>query len=516
METVIEVAGLVLLIGVVRAATRRIRVPEPIGLLVVGIALSFVPGVPSYWIAPDAVLMVVLPLLLYGAAFTASLPDFRANLLPIGLLSIGLTLFTVVTVGLVAHAIVPGLPYAAAFALGAIVAPPDAVAAVSVGRQVGMPSRVVVLLEGESLFNDAAALTAYQVAVGAAVGGSIDAFGAGGTFLLAALGGAAVGAVAALALVWVRSKIADPLSDTTFSLLAPFVAFAPAEQIHASGLVAVVVAGLYLGHRSPTVMDASARIVSRSVWKVIDYLIGGAVFVLIGLRLPDVIAGLSGYTVAQLVWISVIVVLVVVVSRFAWVFATAYLSPLVNRKEQAPPWQQPAQVAWAGMRGVVSLAAAFALPVGEHGFPQRDLVLFLTFVVIATTLLGQGLSLPAVVRRLQLPSTEPVEHSKQEAAAHDAVASAASARLDELLDEQDLPPEVVERLRQRVERWQVFADNPAHEHDDESAADTYRRIRQQLLAAERAEIIRMRDNGDLAEPVFARLQRELDLEEASL
>lgn len=526
METVVEVVGLVLVVAVVRAVARRARLQEPLLLLAVGIGFAFVPGLPDYRLEPEFMLVVVLPLLLYAAAFTTSLSAIRANLRPILLMSVGFTLFTTVAVGYVAYALIPGLTLATGLVIGALVAPPDAVAAVAVGRAGGMPRRVVTILEGESLFNDAAALTALSVAVAAVVGGSVGVLGGAGEFLLASVGGLAVGWLVGWVLVRVRRRIAHTMSDTVLSLLAPFVAYLPAEAVGASGLVSVVVTGIHLGHRAPRVMDAQARLVARSVWQVIEYVLVGLVFVLIGLRLPDIIDGLGAYPAGLVISASVAVVVTVVVSRFLWVFPAAYLpqwlSRRVRERDPAPPWQLPALVSWAGMRGVVSLAAALALPMATNSgapFPQRALILFLTFVVIVATLFGQGLTLPALVRRLRLPVTDSADQAEQEATAQRAAAAAGLRRLDEILAAEDPPADVVQRLRERAQRRVTLAGDPDRVPDTDGAASpavVYRRLRRQMVAAARERILTMRDEGLLDDEVFFEVQRELDLEEASL
>lgn len=517
--------GVVLLVAVMQGAARRAGLQAPLLLVVAGIVLSEVPGVPEVRLDPTVMLLVVLPLLLYAAAFNTSVPAFRANVRPIMVLSVGLTLFTTIVVGYVAHLVVPGLPLAAGMVLGAVVAPPDAVAATAVGRRVGMPRQIVTMLEGESLFNDAAALTAYRVAVAAVVGGSFTAWGAVGQFVLAAVGGLVVGLVVAWLVGWVRARITNPLSDTTLSLLAPFLAFLPAEELHASGLVSAVVVGLYLGHRAPVLMDATARLISTSVWKVIQYLLEGTVFLIIGLQLADIVDGLGAYSPWTLAGMSAAVVGVVVVSRFAWVLPTAYLPALLTRRvRERPPWQQPVLVSWAGMRGVVSLAAAFALPLAADAgppFPRRDLLLFLTFIVIAATLLGQGLTLPALVRRLGLPGPDPARDNLQEATAQHAAATAALRRLDELLTDGDPPPGVPERLRdgaehRRLAAWERLGRGRDAAGRIEPPSAAYRRLRRAMLTAERQEFVRMRDQGRLDEDVLRRIQRDLDLEESAL
>jgi CPA1 family monovalent cation:H+ antiporter len=523
MDVVFEVTALIFVVAVVRAAARRIRLPEPVLLLIVGVGLAYLPGFPDYRLPPELMLQVGLPLLLYAAAFTTWLPALRANARPIALMAVGYTLFTTVVVGFLAHLLIPGLPLAAGMVLGALVAPPDAVAAVAVGREAGMPRRVVAILEGESLFNDAAALTALKVAVAAVVGESFGLGDAVGRFLLIGAGGLAVGWGVAWLLAKVRARVENPMSDAMLSLLAPFLAYLPAEAVGASGLVSVVVTGLYLGHQAPRLMDAQARLVAHSFWQVIEYVLVGVVFVVIGLRLPDIVAGLDRYSTGLLASVSVTVVATVVISRFVWVFPAAYLPPLLSRRvrerDPAPPWQLPALVSWAGMRGVVSLAAALTLPATTAGgapFPQRELLLFLTFVVIVATLLGQGLTLPALVRRIRPPADDDAAHVEQEALAQRAAAVAGLERLDEILERENPPPEVVQRLRQQAERRLTLALAGGAEVEREPPAVTYRRLRRQMLEAARARLIELRDKGELDQDAFLHVLREIDLEESSL
>src|SRR6266545_2117648 len=434
----------ILLIVVVAAGTvaaRRLRLEPSILLVLVGVILSMIPGVPEFRLDPQIVLVLILPPLLYAAAFQTSLPAFRANLRPILLLAVGLTLFSTVVVGLVAHAVIPGLGLAAALALGAILAPPDAVSATAVARRTG--------------------LVAYRVAVAAAVSGVFSPAELSWRFALASVGGAVVGLAVALAVDWLRRRIDDPIIDNTMSLVAPFAAYLPAEVIGASGVLAVVVTGLYLGYQAPVTMTAASRLVSKSVWKVVEFLLQGTVFTLIGLQLREVLAGLRGYDPAVVVVAALAVAGAVVGVRFVWMFPVAYGTRLLarSREDTAPrSWREPLVVSWAGMRGVVSLAAAFALPLTVRSgapFPQRDLLLFLTFVIIGVTLVGQGVTMPALIRRLAIPGPDPTTDALQEASAQQQAASAALERLEALLRSERVPPPgVAEQLQRRIQ-WEL-------------------------------------------------------------
>ncbi|MDL5159883.1 Na+/H+ antiporter [Actinomycetospora termitidis] len=552
---VAAVVGLVIVTALVRAAARRTGVPDPIALLLVGVALSYVPGLPDYRIDPDLVLVVILPVLLYGAGFAASLPAFRIHLRPILLLAVGLTLVSTLAVGAVAAALVPGLGFAAACALGAVVAPPDAVAATAVARTIRLPRRVVALLEGESLFNDAAALTALTVAVAAVTSGALSFPAAAGRFLLVALGGVAVGGVVGLAVGWVRRRVLHPYTDVVVFLVTPFVVYLPAEELGVSGLVAVVVAGLYLGHRSTTIMEPGARVVTGAVGTATTWLLEGMVFLLVGLQLRAVVAGISGMAFVAVAGATVAVVVTLVVVRFAWVVLTEQVLGTALRRRHAS-WTESLLTSWAGMRGAVSLAAVLTLPIA---FPQRDLIVFVTFVVILVTLLGQGLTLPLLARRMPGTHHEDVEEAKEEARARRLAADAALECLEEIEREDPGREKVVEQLRRRVnnrmdaasealeaasdafdaeggaegagrggavESVPAVSEEEDHEseptaardrdRDREGTRETYRRYGQAMLVAERTRLLALRDSGTLGEEAFVRLQHELDLEQAAL
>jgi CPA1 family monovalent cation:H+ antiporter len=520
----------ILLIVVVAAGTvaaRRLRLEPSILLVLIGVVLSLLPGVPAFHLDPQIVLVLILPPLLYAAAFKTSVPAFRANLRPILVLAVGLTLCSTLVVGLVAHQVVPGLPLAAAFALGAILAPPDAVSATAVARRTGLPRRIVTVLEGESLLNDATALVAYRVAVAAAVSGAFSPAEVTWRFALASVGGAAVGLAVALVVGWLRQRVDDPIIDNTMSLVAPFAAYLPAEAIGASGVLAVVVTGLYLGHQAPLTMTAASRLVTDSVWKVIEFLLQGVVFTLIGLQLREVLAGLRGYDPVEVAVAALAVTGAVIGVRFAWMFPAAYGTRLLARSRyETPPrsWREPLVVSWAGMRGVVSLAAAFALPLVVRSgapFPQRDLLLFLTFVVIGVTLVGQGATMPALIRRLRLAGPDPTTDALQEASAQHQAASAALERLEALLRSEPVPPGVAEQLRQRAEgrtlaAWERLGSPTTGSQGFPTPSAAYRRLRREMLAAEREVLVRLRDDGRLDQEVQRKIQRELDLEEATL
>jgi Na+/H+ antiporter len=524
-----DVMPLLLLVAgsaAVAAAARRTPVPAPLLLVAVGLVVSYVPGVPDYTLDPDVVLPLLLPPLLYTSATDSSYLDLRAQLRPVALLSVGYVLFATFVVGWAVYVIVPGLPLTAALVLGAVVAPPDAVAATAVARRVGLPSRITTILQGESLLNDATAITAYKVALAAAIGEGATWAGGIGEFLLAAVGGVGVGLVLMAPLHWLRTHLREALLQNTLSLLIPFVAYAVAEQVHASGVLAVVVVALYLGHRAWEV-DFATRLQEEAVWKMVAFVLESAVFALIGLQLPVVLKGLGEYKGVDAVWYAAAVFLVVVAARFVWVFPAAFLprilSARIRSREESPTWRGPVITAWAGMRGVVSLAIAFSIPLTVHGggpFPQRNLILFLTFTTVIGTLVVQGLTLPPMIRLLRFPGRDPQAETLAEANAQAQASRAAERRLDALLsDERNaLPPPLADRLREVLERrrnavWErLGAVNPV---TGETVDDTYRRLSREMISAERSVFVKLRDGRYIDDEMLRTLLRRLDLEEAA-
>jgi monovalent cation/hydrogen antiporter len=521
-QILLLVAGAAAVAGV----ARRFGLSAPLLLVLAGLAVSYLPGVPPYELDPRIALYLILPPLLFAAAWQSSLINIRQNLRAIGLLSVGLVLFTTVVVGLAVHAVLPDMPLAAAFALGAIVSPPDAVAATAVGRTVGLPRRLITILAGESLVNDATALTAYRVAVTAATVGSFSLLEGAGEFLAAAVGGLLVGWLLAVVVEALLKHLHDPVLENTVVLLTPFVGYAAAEELgwdsyHGSGVLAVVAAGLYLGHRSPRRQTAATRLQGTEVWRVIEFLLESVVFALIGLQLTAVVDGLAGRSSREVLIAAAVALGATIVARFVWVYPATYLPrriPSIRARDPSPPWQYPTVLAWAGMRGVVSLAAAYALP---PDFPERNLILFLTFVVVIGTLLLQGLTLPKLIRRLGVIGREEQQDMIREAGAQHAAANAALQRLDaEVAADGEVPEDVVSRLREKAELRQFGAwERLGGQGGGGSAVPptvSYRRLRRAMIQAEREVFIDMRDRGEIDEEVLSRLQRELDLEESIL
>ncbi|WP_404793777.1 Na+/H+ antiporter [Streptomyces tendae] len=523
-----DVMPLLLLVAgsaAIAAAGRRVPVPVPLLLVAVGLAVSYVPGVPDYTLDPHIVLPLLLPPLLYTAATDSSYLDLRAQARPVALLSVGYVLFATFVVGCAAYLIVPGLPLTAALVLGAVVAPPDAVAAAAVARRVGLPSRITTILQGESLVNDATAITAFKVALAAAVGEGATWAGGIGEFLIAAVGGVGVGLVLMVPLHWLRTHLTEALLQNTLSLLIPFVAYAVAEQVHASGVLAVVVVALYLGHRAWEV-DFATRLQEEAVWKMVAFVLESAVFALIGLQLPVVLKGLGEYEGIDAAGYALAVFLVVAVARFVWVYPATFLPRLsarVRAREGDLSWKGPFVIGWAGMRGVVSLAIAFSIPLTVHGgepFPERNLILFLTFTTVIGTLVVQGVSLPPLIRLLKFPAHDVQAQTLAEANAQAQASRAAELRLDELLaDERNaLPGPLADRLRMVLERrrnavWERLGQ--VNSVTGETVDDTYRRLSREMISAEREVFVRLRDGRYIDDEMLRTLLRRLDLEEAA-
>ncbi|WP_405841378.1 Na+/H+ antiporter [Streptomyces platensis] len=511
----------------VAGLARRTPVPAPLLLVTAGLAASYIPGIPDYTLDPHIVLPLLLPPLLHTAALDSSYLGLRANLRPVALLSVGYVLFATFVVGYAAYLVIPGLPLTAALVLGAVVAPPDAVAATAIARKLGLPHRITTILQGESLFNDATAITAYKVLVAVALGAGASWGDGIKQFAIASVGGIGVGLLLMVPLHWLRVRLRESaLLENTLSLLIPFVAYAAAEQLHASGVLAVVVVGLYLGHRSWQV-DFETRLQEDAVWKMASFILESAVFALIGLQLPVVVRGLGEFSGAQALGYAAALFAVVVLSRFVWVFPGTYLPRLlsarIRAREPDTNWTAPVIVGWAGMRGVVSLAIAFSIPAAVHGgasFPARNLVLFLTFTTVIATLVIQGLTLPPLIRALKLPGPDAQAETLAEAQAQNEASRAAEECLEERLQDprNALPGPLADRLRNVLERrrnsvWERLG--AANEVTGESADETYRRLARDMIEAERRVFVRLRDDGRIDDEMLRTLLRRLDLEEAT-
>jgi Na+/H+ antiporter len=520
------VFGLLVAVAALAVLARLVRVPYPILLVIGGLAIGFVPGFPEIELDPDLVLLVFLPPLLYAAAFFSNLRELRANAKPISLLAIGLVIVTTLAVAAAAHWAI-GLPWPVAFVLGAIVSPTDAVAPATILRRLGVPRRVVTIVEGENLTNDWTALVTYKFAVAAVVTGSFSLIEAGPEFILTGIGGVAIGVAAGLAIAAVRKRLDDPPTEITISLLTPYAAYLPAEELGASGVIAAVTVGVVLGWRASELTSHTTRLQLFAVWEILQFLLNAVLFVLIGLQMHLAIDALEGRDTGELIGYAVLVSAVVIVVRIVWVAMLSVLSRGVRREIAGPQdgddWKEVALVAWASMRGAVSLAAALAIPLQTDAgtpFPERDLILFLTFSVIIATLVLQGLAFPVVIRMLDLD--DDTSDADEELAARIEIAYAALDRIESLADEGWALEDTIERVRAlydyRRRRFSSRLDDhtPDDGYDYEQRADLYRRVMTEVYEAQRSALRALRDKGEISDEVRRNVEHELDLEQARL
>jgi monovalent cation/hydrogen antiporter len=522
-------ALLLLIVGscAIAALARRHGVAAPILLVLTGLAASYIPGVPEFRLNPDLVLFAVLPPLVYTTALESSYLNLRDNVRTLALLSVGLVLFTAVVVGGAARLTVPGLPVAAAITLGAILAPTDAVTTASIGRQLHLPRRLLTVITGESMLNDGTALTVYAVAVSAASAAvtTPSPLSAVGSLVTISIGGIVVGLVLGVLMHRLRMRLRDPLVESALSLLTPFAAYLAADSLHVSGVLAVVVTGLYLGHHAGQAHFAT-RLQDMAVWRVATFVLESVAFALIGLQLRPVLQDVGTQNPARLAGEAAAVLGAVIVARIIWVFPSIYLPrwlvPRIRAQDPAPGWQATFVLSWAGLRGVISLAAAAAL---STDVPQRNLLVFLTFTTVLGTLLVQGLTLPVLIRRLGVQAGPDEQRADvvAQATAQEAASAAGLRRLEELAaeDPAGAPPEVVERLRRLAGYRQAGAWErlPGHEPDADSGpapSAAFRRLRREMTTAERAEFIRLRDERQIDDEVLDEVLHHLDLEEAIL
>ncbi|MQA81482.1 MAG: Na+/H+ antiporter [Streptosporangiales bacterium] len=507
----------VLLIGVgviaVTAIAQRIGVSAPLLLIAVALGVSLLPWVPAFQVNPDVVLFVLLPPLLYAASMNSSLIGIRRSRRPIGLLAVGLVIVTALTVAAVTKLVLPGVSWAAAIALGAVVAPPDAVAATAVAKRAGMPRRLVTILEGESLFNDATALVTVRVAVAVAVEGTFSPADTALQFLVAALGGLLVGVVVGQVLARIRRRLTSALLTTALSLVTPFAVYLLGEELHTSGVIAVVTTGLILSHRSPAEQTPAGRLTEKNLWDTVQLLLEGGVFVLIGLQLTDIIAGVSE-SALDVVLLSALVLLTVLLVRPLWVFGLRYVAQVVPWSSRGKPSAGGlAVISWAGMRGVVSLAAAQTLPLD---LPHRDVFLLVTMVVILGTLGLQGMTLPALIRRVGVSPPDPKLDALEVARAQQKATDAAKERIREIQHEEGLSDRLSGWLTKQLDVRAYTAWEQLGDQDGETPTRTYQRLRREIVAAERKVFIELRDSGELEDDLLRELQYRLDLEESLL
>jgi Na+/H+ antiporter len=517
VEITLLLVGMAVAVLVATSLADRFDVPAPLVLVVVGVLASYPDQVPTIHLESEVVLFGLLPPLLYAAAQNTSLVDFRANRRPILLLSVGLVVFTTLGVAAVVKLILPELSWALALAIGAVVAPPDAVAATAIGRRIGLPRRITTILEGESLLNDATALVALRTALAYAAGSGLDAFEVGLDFVVAAGGGVLVGVVLFLLVAKVRRYfVTDPVLDGAISLVVPFGAFVAAEEIHASGVIAVVVAGLLLGHKAQRIQSPQARIAERLNWRMIAYLLENTVFLLIGLQAWWIVQGAADSDVGagRVVALCAATLAACIVLRLLWVFPARYLivRPAPDASGRTPPWTYTFLLGWAGMRGVVTLAAAFVIPEETE---YREVLLLVAFTVVAGTLFIQGMTLPVLARRLKVPGPDPAEDALARATLLQQASKAAMKELEN--QEYDDRHGVIELITRRLEQRNFAAwERLATVEGVESPSDQYNRVRQAMIQAERERVLEIRDAGSVPSEVVEDVLAMLDIEESML
>jgi Na+/H+ antiporter len=519
----LQLVGLLAAVGALLFLAPMTRVPYPILLVIGGLALSLLPGLPEFELPPDIVLIGFLPPLLYSSAFFTSLRDLRANIRPIGLLALGLVAATTLVVGVVAHSVIDGLPWSAAFVLGAVVSPTDPIAATSIARRLGVPRRLVTVIEGESLVNDATGLVLYRVAVAAVLTGSFSLWEAGGRLLLNAAAGIAIGFAVGYIVRQVRRRMHDAPSEIAISFLTGYLAYLPAEALGVSAVLAAVTAGIYMGWYTPEVTDPETRLHGLAFWTILTFILNAALFTLIGLQLPVVVDGLDAWSTAELVGAAAAVCGAVVLTRTLFVFPFMYLPKRVLQRirdtDASPHWEWAAVLSWAGMRGAVSLAAALAIPLETDAgapFPDRALIIFLAFCVILFTLVLQGLSLPYVITALGIEEDDLEE--REEAKARLRAAEAALARLEELTGEDWVREDTLDRTRGmyrfRSDRFAQRLDGTEGAIEEQS--QQYQRLRRELLGAERDAVLDLRRAGVISDDVMHRVLRDIALEDVRL
>jgi CPA1 family monovalent cation:H+ antiporter len=517
--------GLMVAIAALSTVARLIGVPYPILLVLGGLVLGLIPGLPDVQLNPDLVLVLLLPPLLYSAAFFASLRDLRADLRAISLLAVVLVIATACGVALVAHALIDGMSWGAAFTLGAVVAPTDPIAAAAIARAQSAPRRVISIIEGESLINDGTALVIYRAAVAAVVGGSFSLLDSGFDLVVGAVGGIGIGLLVGWPIAEIRKRLDDPPVEITISLATAYAAYLPAAELGFSGVLAAVTVGVYLGWRAPDVSSVRMRVQGRPVWELLQFLINATLFVLVGLQLPVAASALkdnsswalAGYAAA--IWATVIGI------RLLWGFIMPLLIRALDRRpeqrERRSQWRARVIIAWSGMRGAVSLAAALAIPLHTDAgkpFPERDLIIFLAFSVILATLVIQGLTLPLLLEKLGVHDDGAEEREEVEARLH--AAEAGISRLEELAEEEWTREDTVDRARRlfeyRQRRFGAQRDGDGESDGIEDRSVAYQRLQRELLAAQREAVVEMRNQGHISNEVMTRIERELDLEDERL
>lgn len=518
MSHVAIAIGLFTAVLVVVILARKINIPYPIALVIAGLGLGFIPGLPNVVLEPDLIFLIVLPPLLYTAAYFTSIKEFKEQLYTISLLAIGLVVFTTIAVAATAHYAF-NLQWAAAFLLGAIISPPDAIAATAIANRLGLKRKMVTILEGESLVNDATALVIYRIAMTALFTGTFSLASASLEFLLVSIGGIAVGLIAGWFSAKILEKLKDPVICIASSIVMPYLSYLPADHLGVSGVLAAVTSGLYIGWHVPKVISPTIRLEAAAFWKVVIFVLNGLVFILIGLQLPVMIDDLIQNSVTELLLYGALISLVVIVVRLLWIFAETSIQRLFASKEKQKEllsWKETSILGWCGMRGVVSLAAALALPIYTspgNPFPGRELIIFLAFCVIFSTLVLQGLTLPALIRRMGISNFE--SEVFEEAEARVKAAEIALRRLDELSNEEWVSAGYIERLKLIYEERMRFANRhtgKSENLEEENSALTFRRLQKDILNTERRALLQLHYQGQLSHEIMRRILYDIDLE----
>lgn len=522
-ENLLLIVALLFAVSMLSMLSEKLKISYPIFLVIMGLLIGIIPGIPHVSLHPDIVFLLFLPPILYAAAWNTSWRDFWAARRSISMLAFGLVFFTSTAVALIAHWLIPDFPLALGFLLGGIISPPDAVAATSVLQGIKVPKRVVTILEGESLINDASSLIVFRFALAAALTGQFTFAKATTDFFMVAGLGIAIGLGIANVLYLVHKYLpTTPSIDTSLTIISPYLMYIAAEHYHFSGVMAVVSGGLFLSFRSHEIFTYNSRIQAYSVWEALIFMLNGLVFILIGLQLPQIITGLEQYTIIELVFYALIISVVTVIVRIVWVFSGAYLSCRLSKKEKRMKWENEFLIAWSGMRGVVSLASALAVPLtltNGLAFPHRDLLLFITFVVILFTLVFQGLSLTSIIKWLDIKEEEG-DDKEQEIVIRLRLAEAALNHLQTNYPDELNSIDAYTRIKDRYERMVDIANRKLLKEEKEVATPhflpKYRRMLLELVAIRRSELYKLRNEKQYSDELLRNKEYELDLEEARL
>ncbi len=527
-EHLLLVISLLLGIALLTMISNSLKISYPIMLVISGLLISLVPGFPSITLHPDIVFLIFLPPLLYAAAWNTAWKEFWKMRRPISLLAFGLVIFTSAAVALVAHALIPGFPLAYGFLLGGIISPPDAIAATSVLQGLKVPKRIVTILEGESLINDASSLIVFRFALMAIITGQFHFGEAAKNFGIVVLAGIAIGLIIAYLVYLVHQFFpTTPSIDAAITLITPYIMYITAEHFHVSGVLSVVTGGLFLSYRSNSFFTYETRLHIAGLWDTLVFLLNGFVFILIGLQLPEITKGLGSNSVGDAIFYAVIISVLTIVIRIVWVFPNTYIPRIlfksIREKEARPHWKQVLLVAWSGMRGVVSLASALAIPLtlpGGEAFPHRNLILFITFVVILVTLVLQGLSLKPLIRKLNIEENEKENEKLQVLSLRIRLAESVLSYLDTNYPEETQNNDTYKRVRDRYERMIELSKRSLETNgDDENEASFlphYRQMLIELVHIRRRELNYARYKGEFSEEMIRDREWELDLEEARL